>query len=165
MNRSEKRRVDNTNKQNSLPVYEVFPSGRKVKIHTRKVGFNPNHKTFVEMVKNELETFRVKSKVMKGFKDIKEISDIPQLKELINVEFDFECYDFGGYNRVYCYKGFDVSFIAKKEMCITKTITIRELITEYEIDYFSLSTTNKSSGLIDECWQYRPLVKESEKKY
>jgi hypothetical protein len=123
-------------------------------------------------------------------RDVKEIYQIPEIENFLNIEFSFGSYDLDSNIRTYSLHDFqsydldslnsrtfsldneksysiEISIISDESTIFNKE-QLSDLITQENIQYFSFSTyliidTDEYEKLTEFC--YRPFVKESEKKY
>jgi hypothetical protein len=105
-------------------------------------------------------------------RDVKEIYQIPEIENFLNIEFSFGSYDLDSNIRTYSLDNensysIEISIISDESTIFDKE-QLSDLITQENIQYFSFSTyliidTDEYEKLTEFC--YRPFVKESEKKY
>ena len=84
--------------------------------------------------------------------NVKHIEDIPDVPELADQTFFFECYRFDDSIRTYTNGYYTLSYIDEGRDFILSTITIREIIGDCEPSYFDLSICTNNEVL--ESWVY-----------
>jgi hypothetical protein len=87
--------------------------------------------------------------------DVENIVDIPCVVDIADEDFFFDCFTFDDNTRTYSNGCYSISFVDDEVNPIFDSITIREIIGDYEPIYFSLSINTESEAL--KMWHYRPL--------